>query len=100
MFKGSWQDKSHFIIPFISMPLSIILAYFVKLDYQVMFIIMPAILTLLQAMNEAFQAIDPKVSEKYENFEAFQKNSKLDWKLYFLGLFLGMIISVILVGII
>lgn len=99
MFKGSWQDKFHFIIPFISMPLSIVFAYFAKIEFHLMFIVMPVLLTFLQALNEAFQAIDPKLGEKYGSYENFQINSKRDWKYFGIGLFAGCVLAGILVGV-
>jgi hypothetical protein len=51
----------------------------------------------LQSWNEAKQAIDPKLEEKYTNWENFVDNSKDDWKWFWRGILISWIIPFIFI---
>lgn len=90
---GITENESHgyiaaFIILFLSM-----YHYFV-LDKTFCFSLLLGIniATLLQALNESIQAIDPDIQFKYKTWINFQNNSREDWS-YFLK---GSLIAIVL----
>ncbi|MCD4691663.1 MAG: hypothetical protein K8R79_02020 [Calditrichales bacterium] len=97
---GINDDFWHCLIPLFSLPLSIIFAFFAKINYQIMFIIVPIVLIVLQVANEYLQSINPDEIKRHGGYENFKKNSKQDYRNFWLGLFLGGMIAGILVGII
>ena len=105
---GISNNKWHFILAVIAVALS-----FIWMDLSFSKIFIPVLgdgLTLvfflaisilvahhLQSWNEAMQAIDPKVVEKYTSYVGFQFNSRDDWKWFWRGIVVSWIIPLIYV---
>jgi len=53
------------------------------------------VLFALHGWNESQQAIDPDLVKKYGNWKAFVKDSRADWREFYIGLFLGIFVFLI-----
>lgn len=82
-------DKSHGVIAFILYPVFLAVNLKLGIAGQIAVLHSVVFVVTLQAMNEAFQAINKNVAKKYGSWKAFQKNSKRDWAYCILGLFLS-----------
>lgn len=51
------------------------------------------ILVMFHGLNESFQAIKKDLTTTYGSLENFQKDSKKDWKQFFIGLPVGMLLT-------
>lgn len=95
MILGISYDKWHAILAlFVTVVVFIIVMSFFSESYPAAttlkaFILSALIVSYLQAMNEAIQAIDKNLIKKYKTWKNFQKNSRIDWKYTFIGWSIG-----------
>jgi hypothetical protein len=69
-----------------------------NLSIAAFFVIVVLILFLLQFFNELFQFLDKDRDKKYGSKKGFLRNSRKDWALFLLGLFLGSIFFMLVVS--
>ncbi len=76
-------------------------AFFLKASWGLTAILACSVFSLpfwvfFHAINEAAQAIDPEVENIYGSWQAFQEDSRDDWKNSFIGWLLGIPIGAII----
>jgi len=110
MFLGIPYNKWHGIISFIvQVVMFVSLAFLFPEADQLMgpglaFLLFQIIAFLiahhLQSWNEARQAIDPWLPEKYGDYERFQIDSRDDWRYFYLGSMVSLLANAALAAII
>jgi len=82
-----WYFLAEFLVPGIGKWPAALIFYF--LSFQ--------IAHHLQSWNEIAQALDPEVETKYGSYEAFQENSRDDFRWFWTGIAVSWIIPLIIV---
>jgi len=67
------------------------------LAYRLTLVVSIFIIMFLQAMNEAMEAISPKLIKNYGSLKNFQANSRKDWRMVIIGTVVGLVLVSIFV---
>lgn len=99
---GINYDQSHGVLAFLVflMMFSFVVVVMGGVEHHVVltaYLLATLITILLQALNEAIQAIDPQLVKKYGSLKNFQINSRKDWRYFMLGLLVSWIVSPLIV---
>jgi len=98
--KYSSSDLAHFWIPFSVLAILSIIIILTKIDegtIKWLYVSVIFVLFVLQAGNEIWQYFDKDRDSKYGGRKGFLENSKKDWTLFLLALFIGSILFFLLV---